>query len=439
MAEYEIKNPIDFRRGGDTVHDLTDKYISETTRIYRFLNDLKSNSINAVEYTEPSAGQIKVADNTIYIRNADNTEWVELGKVANNFGFLEQVGSKFIGTGDISKEKIAELNSVDLTKALTTDNLGSEAGKIPTLNDAGKLPVNITGDAAKIGGVNINIEAPSDGQSLMYRASTNTWVNENKMAVGGIIPWEARKQYYINDVCLVDTNIYICIYEHESGDEFEQSREIPSEVIGGGTVTVALWKSIGINLDRGVIAEIADEQVAVHNSAVDAHADIRDAVDDKADKTELSKYLPLSGGALTGAITKNSDNDTLFFGGATDYDKGAWLRLSGKDNVYGGAFTLCAHNNKALTGYPDGILLWDNNRLGVVKKEVNIGNLTLNDGGYLSLSDFIPVVENREFVFAFVSYFGGISSADAFSVQGVYLVGAANATITNVTLRCFYI
>lgn len=62
--------------------------------------------------------------------------------------------------------------------------------------------------------------------------------------------------------------------------------------------------------------------IAAHNAAADAHADLRGAVDDKADKTELSKYLPLAGGEMTGGIgfsgtarTISHSGDDLTYGG----------------------------------------------------------------------------------------------------------------------------
>lgn len=129
MALYEEHNQLDYRLGGDTIDDFAQKHMAEITRIFRFLNDLKTNSINGVEYTEPSAGQFKVEDDKIYIRNSTNDEWLLLGKVAKNFGFE-----------------------------------------------------NVT--TAALGGKPLDVAVLGDGQILVYRASDDSWHNENKSAVG---------------------------------------------------------------------------------------------------------------------------------------------------------------------------------------------------------------------------------------------------------------
>lgn len=87
--------------------------------------------------------------------------------------------------------------------------------------------------------------------------------------------------------------------------------------------------------------------------------------------TKLDAKLNLSGGTMTGAIiTKNGtgfkrdvDNDALALYGGTDYKKGAYIQLSGKDrSSLAGGFTLAATNGtttKYFQGKPDGTLNWD--------------------------------------------------------------------------------
>ena len=89
-----------------------------------------------------------------------------------------------------------------------------------------------------------------------------------------------------------------------------------------------------------------------------------------ASTQDLTGYLPLSGGAMTGAdITRNVDNSTLSIRGGSDYDKGGSLELYGKDydiDSLIGAFRLIARNAVSgiyLTGMPDGTLTWNGNSL----------------------------------------------------------------------------
>lgn len=86
--------------------------------------------------------------------------------------------------------------------------------------------------------------------------------------------------------------------------------------------------------------------------------------------SDLSSYLPLSGGTMTGTITKSgtsfakssSDASYIEIDGGTAYNKGAYLRLNGKDlSGYTGSFALTAHDGttgKSLAGKADGTLTW---------------------------------------------------------------------------------
>lgn len=82
---------------------------------------------------------------------------------------------------------------------------------------------------------------------------------------------------------------------------------------------------------------------------------------------DLSNYLPLTGGSMTGgSITRNIDNHTLNFYGGTGYGKGAYLALRGKDNN-NGEFELVCDNGitkKELVGSVINGLLWAGNDLG---------------------------------------------------------------------------
>ena len=86
MAKLAEKNVIDYRQGGDTVDDLTQKYIKEMTRVYQFLNNIRTHNSTGTEQVEPEPYQFKAEDDKLYIRNA-----------ANDVFFSARSGSCFSG------------------------------------------------------------------------------------------------------------------------------------------------------------------------------------------------------------------------------------------------------------------------------------------------------------------------------------------------------
>ena len=88
----------------------------------------------------------------------------------------------------------------------------------------------------------------------------------------------------------------------------------------------------------------------------------------------MAKFLPLSGGTMTGAIktsfeefirSSTNDSGVRIYGG-TGYGNGSYISLRGKDYSEKGIFTICANdgtNNKLLKGSPDGTLTWSNNNV----------------------------------------------------------------------------
>ena len=88
-----------------------------------------------------------------------------------------------------------------------------------------------------------------------------------------------------------------------------------------------------------------------------------------------NNYLPLSGGTMTGNISKSQDvtfgtNDASYtrFNGGTSYSDGASLALSGKlQSGNPGSFVLRANDGtqtKDFRGKPDGTLTWDGVGIG---------------------------------------------------------------------------
>lgn len=113
----------------------------------------------------------------------------------------------------------------------------------------------------------------------------------------------------------------------------------------------------------GLIKPDLDDNIDV--TQLNANSDI---LDDKVQtnanniesvKQELPKYLPLTGGTLTGDlqtennIYKNSTNSTLIIGGGSDSDTGATLELCGNDRT-DGVYALLRCGNNVLEVNNDG-------------------------------------------------------------------------------------
>lgn len=81
---------------------------------------------------------------------------------------------------------------------------------------------------------------------------------------------------------------------------------------------------------------------------------------DEKMKYIVDNFLPLSGGAMTGYISRSVNDSFLQLNGGTAQANGSWLRLNGKDNT--GVFQLRANdgvNDVGLVGNPDGTLKWN--------------------------------------------------------------------------------
>lgn len=274
MAKFAEKNVLDYRLGGDTLSDFAQKYIAEIPRIYQFLNNLRTHDSNGTEQVEPEPYQIKVEDDKFYVRNKANDAWVYLFDAAKNGGMRsDSFGKQSAGSissrpdtgnsaGDLfwdtdsgkvymwlsdKWQLLLSLNITDLTgydNVLTKSNLTiptagevtSEPNKIPQTNDNGVLPVNILGNAAKMAGINVEVNNLTDGQVFTYRAASNSWRNEDKGVVG------AGKSLVITD---------------------------------NGTQLADYSGDAHIDLDVGATI---DTHISTHNTASDAHQDIRTAV-----------------------------------------------------------------------------------------------------------------------------------------------------------------
>lgn len=155
MAKLKEKKPFDFSPRGGTIHEFGDSYVTEIAEIYRLLNELRENEEGT---EEPQAHQIKISNQgKLYIRNTDNSAWTYIG----------EVNKKNLG--------LKEIGFVDKT------DLGFTAAD--TDGEKNTLAVNISGNAAQIANVLIAVKnALADGEALVYNSNTQRFVNQ-KVAV----------------------------------------------------------------------------------------------------------------------------------------------------------------------------------------------------------------------------------------------------------------
>lgn len=274
MAKFTEKNVIDFRFGGDHVDDFALKYMSEIPRIYQFLNNIRTHDSNGTEQVEPEPYQFRVEDDKLYIRNKSNDAWLYLFDVAKNGGMRSDTfGKQSAGsianrptTGNASGDVywdtdngrvymwlsdawhlILSLHAEDLVgydKVLTksdlsvpeTGALASTPNKLVPLNANGVLPVNVSGNAGQLAGVNVEINRLQDGQVLTFRTASNVWRNEDKGTVG------AGKALALKD---------------------------------GNTLLGEFSGDAAVEVDIG---SVADTHISSHNTSDSAHTDIREKI-----------------------------------------------------------------------------------------------------------------------------------------------------------------
>lgn len=165
MADFEPIGDLDYRRGGDTLSDLGEKYDTEIPWIFECINSIRRNKTGGSVGVVPD--QIVIQDNKLYVVNS-NGGLTLLGNISFGLGIVEE-GRTVLTDDDVS--------------TVAADGTG-QAGKIVTLNADGLIPFGTTQGAAKLAGKRIDISTVEDGQVLVYREATNTFVGEQKGTVG---------------------------------------------------------------------------------------------------------------------------------------------------------------------------------------------------------------------------------------------------------------
>ena len=168
MAVVSQRYPLDFRRGGDTVHDFAAKYIGEVPFIYDALDSVRGNKESPKTLAVmPTASQWYVdIDGNIYMRSLDNNVWNFIGK-----------NKPYMGMKD------ADDDGAFLTESSVSKD-GTGEGKIPCINGSDLIVGSITGNAGKLGGYTVDMKDVRDGQVLAFSAAENKIVAVNRLQTG---------------------------------------------------------------------------------------------------------------------------------------------------------------------------------------------------------------------------------------------------------------
>ena len=203
MTQLKPTYPFKFAPRQGTIHELGQSYVNELEEIFAHLNNLRS---NAAGDEEPEAFQMKIDSNgKIYIRNADNSEWIFVGEVKKNFGLdeagfvkKEDLGLDETGSGEakntLSVNITGNAGKIANTEIAVSGNLADNEALVYSANQqkftnqkvavvdktTGLLNLDTTGNAGKIAGKPILTEAIDDGEVLVYRTSKGGFVNEQK-------------------------------------------------------------------------------------------------------------------------------------------------------------------------------------------------------------------------------------------------------------------
>ena len=226
MANWEMDsaNVIDYSPNGDDIDRFSLKVKNNFEHIFTLLQLLHSNGATAGLNNDATSYEIRVDSSTdaMYIRNYDNTDWVFLGEVKENFGIKPETigavengggtGKLFTGTesamADIPADSLETHDfyfAYDTTRLFTWtgtdwviflsrqfgDMLNYEkycvakaevayngANKILRLDEeTGKGNIDITGSPNRIWDKEIDLQDLQNNHVLTFNAEKNKWVN----------------------------------------------------------------------------------------------------------------------------------------------------------------------------------------------------------------------------------------------------------------------
>ena len=104
MAKWAVTNEIEYAPTGDNVGKFSQKVRDEFILIYNLLNRLRSldASNGTPTDTEPYQLHIDTATKKLQLRNGENSSWIELGKIDENyFGLTPENISAVKNTGTV--------------------------------------------------------------------------------------------------------------------------------------------------------------------------------------------------------------------------------------------------------------------------------------------------------------------------------------------------
>ena len=248
MADWEATQKIDYTPSGEDLGGFAEKYQAVVEeQIFSLLNLLRRGGATAgLDATDATAYTMRIntADNGLYFRNADNTDWILIGYVepwlglkatdigaiinggglnkitcgtqdnlpntpsenkTNDFYFAYDTSRLFRWTGTTWKTFLS-LNFGDMLNyekyCISRNELSSlynDKGKIPVLDsETGKGNFDITGSPEQIWGILIELQELNNGDALVYNAEKERWVNLPNDAID-----ETRAKDIFN-LCIAD-------------------------------------------------------------------------------------------------------------------------------------------------------------------------------------------------------------------------------------------
>ena len=253
MADWEVKNKISYAPTGDDIDIFSLKVRDELELIYRLLNRLRRLDASAGDINDTVAFQLHAdtASGRLLIRDAQNQNWIELGKLGQSFfgitpediGAVKNTGKANVDiagspdkilnypievanfkTGDVlvldtAKGKIVNMPK-DEIKSSDVSATG-EANKIVRLDSDGILHADISGSASILDGVAVSMSGAKDGQVLIYNGASKkivpstdisgsaqkvngVGINPNSLVNGKAVAYDSKTKMLV-----ADTNNYL--------------------------------------------------------------------------------------------------------------------------------------------------------------------------------------------------------------------------------------
>lgn len=225
MADWKVTSPVDYSPNGDDVDRFAQKSIATFEEIFEHLNALRRHGAKAgldESDTSPYELRIDTTTDTIYMRDAKNKKWLQLGSVDEFFGITaESIGAvpngggmKRLFLGNDVERPTTDCKTHDFFFAVDTRKLyiyeGSDwhvflsldfkdmlnyekyavlrsevatkgAGKVLQLDpETGKGDIDITGSADHMLGKEIQVTALHDKDVLMWNEEKQAFTAEPK-------------------------------------------------------------------------------------------------------------------------------------------------------------------------------------------------------------------------------------------------------------------